>query len=325
MCKVFVSQINDDLEKKIHESLRWIGWEEIIQESSRVFIKPNFTFPTYKQGVTTSPQFLEGLVKVLKTRCGNITIGETDGGYYAWKAEEAFLNHNLYEIQKKYNVNIMNLYDSEIKHVQVKIGSKVYSIPLPKFLLEDIDVFISVPVLKVHSMSKFTFGLKNQWGCILDPFRMRYHHVFKEAVLKINELIAPKILISDPFYVLTDKGPMCGTVVPFNTLIVSDDIFAFERVGSKILGIDVEDVDYLSYAKKLGKLPSAESIHTNSPIEPFYTHQYNLKRTLKDKFVHKVFYSRFLTYLLYYSKFGILIHKLYYFLTGKKNKIKLNF
>jgi uncharacterized protein (DUF362 family) len=143
--------------------------------------------------------------------------------------------------------------------------------------------------------------------------------------LKINELIAPKILISDPFYLLTDKGPMNGTVVPFNTLIASDDIFAFERVGSKILGIDVEDVDYLSYAKKLGKLPSAKSIHTNNPIEPFCTHQYNLKRTLKDKFVHKVFYSGFLTYLLYYSKFGILIHKIYYFLTGKKNKIKLNF
>lgn len=325
MSKVFISKINGRLQENILEAFQWIEWENIINPTSKIFIKPNFTYPTYKPGVTTSSVFLETLVKVLKTRCNNITIGETDGGYYAWKAEETFLNHNLYEIKKKYDIKVMNLYDSEIEYIEVRANSKIYKIPLPKFLLRDIDVLISAPVLKVHSMTKFTFGLKNQWGCILDPFRMRYHHIFKEAILQINEVLPPKILISDPFYLLTDKGPIQGKAVPLNIFIASDDIFAFDKVGCKILGLNIEEVDYLSYMKKLGKIPSLNSLDINTNIEPFFTRQYNLKSSLKDKFIRKAFNSSYLTYLLYYSKFGILLHKFYYFLTGKKNKIKLGF
>ncbi len=330
MSKVFISKIDSNLEEKILESLKWIDWEKIVQKNSRVFIKPNFTYPTYKPGVTTSPLFLEALIKVLKTRSSDITIGETDGGYYAWKAEEAFLSHNSYELKKKYGIKIMNLYDSKTKFVQLKVNlppfaykkQKTYNIPLPKFLLEDIDVFISVPVLKVHSMTKFSFGLKNQWGCILDPFRMRYHPLFKEAVLKINEVLAPKILISDPSYALTNKGPMAGTSFPLNTLIASDNIFAFEKVGCKILGVRLKDVDYLAYAAAKGKVPSFSSIDMNTSLDKFYTKKYNINLSLKDRFTRRVFNGGLLTYLLYYSKLGILIHKVYYFIIGKKNKIK---
>jgi len=322
MCRVYISGINGQLEDNTWNALGWIGAEQIIKPDSKVFVKPNFTYSTYKPGVTTSPVFLEVLVKALRDLSIHITIGETDGGYYAWKAEEAFKNHKLYEIKKKYDIEIMNLYDSPVEQIQFETGSGEYSIPLPKVLLEDTDVFISAPVLKVHSMTGFTFGLKNQWGCILDPFRMRYHHIFKETVLRINELLAPKLLICDPFYILTDKGPMDGEAVPFNTLIASDNIFAFEQAGCEILGVSVEQIDYLSYAKKLGKIPSSESVCLNVPIKRFCTQRYNLKRTTKDKLVREVFDSAFLTWLLYYSKLGRLIHKLYYLMTGRKqNKL----
>lgn len=325
MSKVYLSKINGKLEEKISELLRWIGWEDIIKPESRVFIKPNLTFPTYKPGVTTSPVFLENLVKVLKTRCSDITIGETDGGYYAWKVEEAFLNHNLYEIQKKYNVNLINLYDSQVEYIDLTVNSKPYKIPLPRFLLKNIDVFITVPVLKVHSMTKFSFGLKNQWGCILNPLRLRYHHIFKEAVLKINQVLNPKIMIADPFFVLTDSGPMNGRTVKLDTLIAADDIFAFEKAGCDILGIKEEEVDYLLYAKRITQKTQAKQIFFNLPAQSFYTHNYSLKLTLKDRAVRRAFNSSFLTYLLYYSKVGLLLHRFYYFLLGRNKKTKFNF
>ena len=321
MCKVFIDKVDDNLQAKVLEALDWIGWEKIIRPDSRVVIKPNFTYPTYKPGVTTSPQLLEALIIALKKRCSDITIAETDGGYYAWKAEEAFRNHGLYELKKKYDIKIVNLYDSKAETVQVKNGSKAYDIPLPGILLKDTDVFISVPVLKVHSMTKFTFGLKNQWGCILDPFRMRYHHVFKEAILKINEYLSPRIMLCDPYYLLTDSGPMDGKVVPFDTLIASNNIFAFEQIGCKVLGVNLEDVDYLSYAQSFGHIPSWESIETNLSVESFCTCQYNVKHNAKDRFTRNVFNSSFLTHLLYCSGFGVSLHQIYYSLIGKKVKI----
>ena len=318
MARAFVAKVNGDLAERLEEALEWLDWKAIVKSDSRVFIKPNFTYPSYKEGVTTSPSLIEALVRVVKTRCSNIAIGETDGGYHAWKAEEAFLAHGLYALQDKYGVEVVNLYDSPREYVEVSSQGKKFAIPLPRRLTHETDVFISLPVLKVHSMTQFTFGLKNQWGCILDPFRMRFHHIFMDAVLEINRRIGPKILVSDPFFALTDSGPMEGRAFPLDTIIASTDVYAFERVGCEILGVDVQGVEYLAHAERLGRIPSLASIEMNGPIELFRTHQYNLVRTGKDKLVRKVFGSQVLTYVLYHSEFGQFIHKIFYSLTGKK-------
>ncbi len=49
---------------------------------SRVFIKPNLTFPTFKPGVITNPACLEQLIIALKDYTDDITVGEADGGGY---------------------------------------------------------------------------------------------------------------------------------------------------------------------------------------------------------------------------------------------------
>jgi uncharacterized protein (DUF362 family) len=113
---------------------------------------------------------------------------------------------------------------------------------------------------------------------------------------------------------------MDGAVLPFNTLLASNNIFAFEKLGCEILGLNIEKVDYLLYARRLGKIPSAEDIAMNTSAESFRTQRYKLKRSVKDKFTYKIFKSAFLTYLFYYSKFGLMLHKIYYFLTGRKIK-----
>ena len=318
MGRAFVAKVNGDLAERLEEALEWLDWKAIVKSDSRVFIKPNFTYPSYKEGVTTSPALIEALVKIVKTRCSNIAIGETDGGYHAWKAEEAFLAHGLYELQDKYGVQVVNLYDSEKEYVEVSARGRKFQIPLPRLLTHDTDVFISAPVLKVHSMTQVTFGLKNQWGCILDPYRMKFHHIFPEAVLEINRRLHPRILVSDPFFALTDKGPMDGTAFHLDTLIAATDVCAFERIGCEILGVDPREVQYLAHAERLGELPSLASIEMKNPIEPFRTHRYSLNRTGKDRLVRVVFGSQWLTYLLYYSGFGQFIHKVFYSLTGKR-------
>jgi uncharacterized protein (DUF362 family) len=297
-----------------------LDWKAIVKSDSRVFIKPNFTYPSYKQGVTTSPALLEAMIQVLRTRCRHLAVGETDGGYHAWKAEEAFRNHGLYELRDKYGVQVVNLYDSAKECVPISVRGKRYDIPLPRCLTRETDVFISAPVLKVHSMTRFTFGLKNQWGCVLDPYRMRFHPIFAEAILEINQRLNPQILVSDPFFGLTDRGPMEGTVFPLNTLIVSTDVYTFERVGCEVLGLDVPEVEYLALAERLGRVPALSAIEMNLPIEPYRMHKYNLRRTPKDMLVRKVFGSSWLTYGLYYSEFGKLLHRVYYALS-RKNRL----
>ncbi len=317
MSRVFVAKVDGDLHERLEEALEWLDWKSIIQGDSRVFIKPNLTNSFYKEGVTTSPAFLEALVRILRTRCRNVAIGEGDGGYHAWKAEEALRRHGLYELQDKYGVEVVSLNDSPREYLPVSVKGRTYEIPLPRRLTQETDVFISAPVLKVHGMTRFTFGLKNQWGCILDPYRLRFHHIFAEAVLAINQRLGPRILIADPFWGLTDRGPMEGTPFALDTLIAATDVYAFDRVGCEVLGLDAQQVPYLALADRLGRVPALASLETSLPIDRFRTRRYNLRSTLRDRFVRMVFGSSWLTYLLYYSAFGRWLHRVYYLVTRK--------
>lgn len=320
MSKVFVSKISGKLEEKILESFQWIKWENIIHPDSKIFIKPNFTFPVYKPGVTTSPEFLESLIKVLKTRCNKITVGETDGGYHAWKAEVAFKGHRMYEICEKYSVKLLNLYDTKLENIEFKIKSKKIKIPLPSLLLHDTDVFISVPVPKIHCMTGVSLGLKNQWGCILDPMRLRYHHIFSELIVAINKLLKPAIVIADASYMLDRNGPMDGDVLQADLIITSNDIGAFELVVSSIMGIKPDKIKHLKVAKREEILPnSLQNVIINENLDKYYRKFY-LKRTLQNWLAFAAFNNYFLTKMVYDSWLAGPIHKLLYAIKGKPSE-----
>jgi len=107
--KVYAEKIKLDISNVIYRAMESIGLLGQIDSSFRLCIKPNFTYPYYKPGVTTSPDVIEETVKILKEYTRHIAIVETEGGYGAWRAEEAFKGHYIYEIGKKYDIEVVNL------------------------------------------------------------------------------------------------------------------------------------------------------------------------------------------------------------------------
>ena len=75
-----------DYKKPILDGFNKIKFQNIIKSNESVLIKPNFTWPIYKKGVTISPILLDELTVVLKNYCNKIFIGESDGGNYSWSA-----------------------------------------------------------------------------------------------------------------------------------------------------------------------------------------------------------------------------------------------
>src|SRR4051794_657550 len=75
-----------------------------IGPGARVFVKPNFTWKKHVAGITTSPGFLRELVHELAGRGARITIGESNGGKNLFTAEEAFVAHGVYELERLYGV-----------------------------------------------------------------------------------------------------------------------------------------------------------------------------------------------------------------------------
>jgi len=318
MSKVFVSKINGKLKERLLEGLEWIEWKKIIRPDSRIFIKPNFTYPFYKPGVTTSPEIIETVVEILKSQNSNIIIGESDGGSYAWKAEEAFRGHNLYEISKKYGVEIVNLSKIDSEYIETEVDGRKIGLRLPAFLLHEIDAFITIPVPKTHVMTGASLGFKNQWGCIPEVMRLRYHYQFNEEIVAINKILRPKIVIFDGKYFLDRKGPMEGDSVPMDLLIVSNDLGAGDFISCQIMDINPNKISHFKIAKREGMFPSSiKEINLNDNLENFKTHKFHLDRSFLNWIAFLAFHNKFLTWLFYLSPLSGPIHKILYLIKGK--------
>ncbi|MFC1574682.1 DUF362 domain-containing protein [Gemmatimonadota bacterium] len=322
MPRVFVGKTDGDLAYRMREGLDWINWKEAIPSGARVFIKPNLTFPFHKPGVTTSPEVIDLLVSILKERTPNITIGESDGGSNSWTAEEAFRGHHLPEIAQRHQVSLVNLSRSSTEEVTLPLRGGALTLELPTLLLRETDVFITVPVPKIHAMTRVSLGLKNQWGCIpAGEHRYRYHHVFDEMVCHLNRLFKTKLVVGDCTWMLTGNGPLFGEELRRDLIVVADDLGSFELTMLHLMGIQGWTVGHLSEAQGMGMAPvTLDGITFNRDWGEFRGDPFTLKRTLQNYVALAGFNSRFLTWFLYDSPLAGLIHVGLYAVKG--NPIK---
>ena len=311
------------LEDDIRSGMEWIGCKRLIKKGSKVVLKPNYTYPGYKAGVTTSTPVLEALVRTLKDITGDITIVESDGGNKAWATETAFKHHCLPELQKKYGVKLVNLTRSPLRSVDIKVKKGSVRIELPVLLLDEADTFITVPVPKIHMMTGYTGAIKNQWGCIPGVMRLYYHSDFSQIVNSINELFKVKIAVYDGTYMLNRSGPMFGDAIKMDLVAVTDDYAAGELVMTDIMGIRSDKIEHFSVAKKKGIMPKDISgVELNDDISKFKTVKFYLKRTLHNYGALVLFKSRLANKIFYGTIVSKFLQKMNRLIKGGKFKIE---
>jgi uncharacterized protein (DUF362 family) len=321
--RVALFQIENDLGTAVRSSMEQAGILDRVKNDSRISLKPNFTYPYYKPGVTTSPEVIEATVKVLREVTPHIAIVETDGGYHAWKAAEAFTGHGMHHLTERYGVEVVNLCDEPREMISFRSGMCEHQLPLPTRLLRDTDLFISMPVPKVHAMTGLTLGYKNQWGCVPDIMRLRRHFIFDDAIVAINKALRPAI-VADGTYFLDDNGPMDGTSVRMDLIIAASDAGAFDHYVSELMRFPWKRVRHLRRAVKLGDMPAnlGDIAFNVAPTEAG-GHVFRLNRTLRNYIALAGFNSRFLTWLGYESWFGkVVLHSILYAIAGRPVKPK---
>jgi uncharacterized protein (DUF362 family) len=320
--KVFIQSIADTgIEPgDLFQAFTWLNWETLVPRDARVFVKPNLTWPVHLPGVTTTPQMLESLVQVLLSRTKNIAIGESDGGYHSFKAEEAFKGHNLFHLRDKYGISLVNLSDFPSEHIKGTIAGRETQVKLPSLLLHDIDVFITVPVPKTHVMTGVSLGFKNQWGCTPSTMRLREHYDFDRKIVLINKLLKPRLTIMDGTYFLDGAGPMTGDAIPLSLLIVGDDVGATSKITCEIMGIQASKIRHFKVAGQESLFPQTFSqIVTNTEFVKYKTHQFIMKRAFLDWISLIGFRSKLFTKIFYDSRFAGPLHQLLFLV--RKNPI----
>jgi uncharacterized protein (DUF362 family) len=90
----YISNITD-MKEDLLKALEFVDWKQKVSQDSTVFIKPNFTFPYHKPGITTTPELLKNLLEILKDRADKVIVVESDGGNNSFTADDAFKGHDM--------------------------------------------------------------------------------------------------------------------------------------------------------------------------------------------------------------------------------------
>ena len=304
----------EDLEQQFSKSFELLSLIDDFKKANAIFIKPNLTYPTYKKGVTTRKDFVEGLVSALRqiNSTTQIYIGEGEGGYNSFSMTDAMRVMGFYDIEKKYpSVKIVNISKLPPRTVELQAKGKPYPIDLPVLLLDDVDFCISCPLPKVHCMTRITLSFKNQWGCLPDTMRLKNHYVFHEIIGQICDRLKFKYAFLDGKYGLDDNGPMMGEPVEVNWFAASNSLGAFDVIVAEMMGFDWRGVDHLKMAQKYGLIPQKKDIKVIGDIEPLKM-DFVLKRNFWNYPALAAFHSKKLTYLFYFSKLSKILHDIMY-------------
>ena len=312
--RIFLQHLGDDYETVLREGFQWIDLKSKLKPNGTVFIKPNLTFPVFRQGVMTNPACVEAIVRVLKDYTSDIVIGEADsGGYNRFDINAVLEKTGIRALEKKYGIRVVNLSHLPRRDLEFGYKGREYKVPFPVLLLDETDLFITVPVPKIHMNTGVSMSIKNQWGCIPEPsIRLKLHPVLEKVLYEINRRHRSTLSVIDGKYGLNRSGPMQGDAVELNWLMVADDLYAADFACCQLMQINPRDIYYLRYIEKEEPGRRNQALQFSRSYQEFVKTKFYLKRLWTDYPGLFAFHSFSLAYLAYYSPLSDFLHRLLY-------------
>ena len=310
--RVYINDINEqNLLQEIQNGLEFIRSNEIIDKDSTIFIKPNLTDVVHKPGITTTPLMIKTVIEVFSPLVKKVYVGESDGGNYSYSADTSLKNHGIYDVANNFpNVEVVNLSKLSRTRVTEKVCGKKVWVDLPDLLINEIDCLVSVPVLKAHAMTHGTFSIKNLWGCYPDPMRLLYHKNLDYKLPLISKVTKNRIQIVDGFWALDGHGPMEGTPVEVNKIIVANNPVAADASAAYLMDLDKNKIGHLGVAEQFGLgVSDISKIHFNKEISSEKLSKFKPYKVKLDYFSVLLFKSVILSKIVLSSPITPLIYK----------------
>lgn len=288
-----------------------------------VFLKPNFTYPFPKAGVTTTREVLEAVVRVLSDLgCRRICIGEGEGGYNAFAMDETFRAFALDELTDRYGVEVVNASKWPSLEVTVEARRGTYRVHLPRPLYEEFDSFITLPVPKVHCMTTISGAVKNEWGIVQDQMRLAFHCGFDEIITEVVDRLPHPFAIVDGTYGLTRNGPMIeGVTIDLGWVGGGDDLWLTDAVLCHLMGVPLRSVGHLRHGDDHGRVPALAASDLPADLDDYVDERFYLKRNLWNRVAKLTWYSPRLNHLVYFSKASSALHKVMYAIREKPDEL----
>src|SRR3989475_864103 len=300
--RVYLGSSTANREEDIRAAFEYVGLSKELSVPRKVFVKPNFTFPRPVPGVTTSPDMLEDTLALLIEKGAEVFVGESNGGYGSFTAAEAFAGQGLFDICRRTGAQPLDLSKEELEEYSGVIGGKEVSVRLARVLVEEVDLTISLPVLKVHAMTTVSLSMKNLWGCYPTDLRLLEHSELDRKLVLISKLVKARFGIVDATYGLDKHGPMEGKAKFLGKFIASNDLIALDTACARMMGFVPDKILHL---RNLTSYMSPTGNTKPVPNEDLtrYEWGFTLQRNFIDSLSFACFHNDLLARIVFDSPF----------------------
>lgn len=224
------------------------GIGQFVKSGNTVVIKANFSVPRKPgEAATTDPNLVAAVVKQCLS-AGAKAVNVVD---FPFSGPTCLVTSGIKDAVEKaggkaYNINAQKNFQS------VDMGGEnLKNVLFSKDVL-DADVFINMPILKNHMMTKVTMSLKNMMGLVWD--RGYFHSTdLASCIAELSHYRKADLIIMDAMKGIIDHGPTGpGTIKEWNQVIFGFDPVAVDAYGANLFGLDPNDIAYIVKAAQLG-------------------------------------------------------------------------
>lgn len=260
------SSFDSETKNDIKAAINLTGFKKESPVKS-VIIKPNLCYYWESStGQTTDPRVVAGAIDWVRETFGpdvKVKIAEADAS--AMRTRWAFLMLGYEKLARAKNVELFNLCTDRMVEKEVSIKGRKIEYKIPASLL-DSDLFINMPKLKTHSITKTTCAFKNIYGCIGLARKFVYHPFLDEAIVGINKILHPDLIIVD--------GLVAGGRFPvrLGLIMAGTDPYSVDSVASRIMGYGPSSIGYLRIARQESLGSSEGMVVCGENIETFKGH-----------------------------------------------------
>lgn len=227
------------------------GMKKLVKKGDFVVVKPNIAWNQPAEVcATTNPQVVAEIVKMCKEAgAGRVMVID----HIIDKPAEMVLGlSGIQDACEKAGAEVASAQnESDYRTIEIPKGKAMKSDTCIKDVLKA-DVFINVPIGKVHGMTKLTLGLKNLMGCNWD--RQAWHqNELDQCIADYATAIRPDLTILDANRILLTGGPKGpGKTKDVGQVIAGVDPVAVDAYGTTLFGMKPDEIDHIRLAHGMG-------------------------------------------------------------------------
>lgn len=238
-----------------------------VEPNSSVMIKPNLCVAASPdRGVTTDVRVVEAVIQLLKKSEPSCSVLVVESDSHGRSADETFTRLGFLSLMRKYGVELVNLSKDDYIALNDAGETVPEAVNFPRRILY-CEEFISIAKLKTHVWECISGALKNQFGCIANKNKFRFHPYLSEVLACVNDVINPGLCLIDGIVGLEGRGPTGGQPKKANLVIAGKNPVAVDFVACLVMGIKPQRVPHLRYAMRRQRDVASQIEIVGEPLE----------------------------------------------------------